>query len=142
MTPAGWGVVARIVLVAAAVVSVVLVARGLYQWAYDNGVQAERLAHTQAQQRADQQSRGAEQSATTASESIGDQSRAEAAAEAAAISQETGESLSRIEYVYLNTPAAALPCTADGRPAPLPDGVLLELDQAVEAFNGAAATAR
>ena len=126
--------------------ALLLLGGALLWWAgdslYDAGVSAERGRWESAAAKAAAEDRKAEQSATTASESIGDQSRAEAAAEAAAISQETGESLSRIEYVYLNTPAAALPCTADGRPAPLPDGVLLELDQAVEAFNGAAATAR
>lgn len=137
-----WGAIARVVFWILAAVAVFLVLRAGYLTIYNRGVADERARMLELQAQANAQAREEEQDATVASEEIADTTRAEAEAGAAATAEETRDSIERIEYVYLQSPALAKPCTADGTPAPVAVGVWEELQAATAARNAAAAAAR
>lgn len=132
MSPAGWKLAAKLVLLLAA-------AAALW-WAvdrvYDRGVRDENARWIDLQAKADAKARADEQAATKASEHIGDTTRARANAAMRATATLTTDSVARIHDVYARTPPA--PCAADGGPRPLPASVRDELDQAVAAVAAAA----
>jgi hypothetical protein len=107
----------------------------LWHWPYDRGVADERARIEAEQRRLDNAARRDEQASTVASEATADTFRQDGAAAAAQVATDTKSSIERIEYVYVTTPAAASSCSADGRPAPIPAGVLSELDEAVKAIG-------
>lgn len=115
-----------------------LVIRAAYLKAYDSGVQAERATWQAAQDKAGREQAARESRAQSASEEVSDRTRSETTAAVSAASTETEKSIERIEYVYLENPAAASPCRPDGGPAPIPDLVQDELRKARGAAEAAA----
>lgn len=111
----------------------------LWHWPYDQGVADERARIEAEQRKLDNDAHQDEQASTVASERTADTFRQAGAVAAAEVASDTKESLARIEYVYVTTPAAASSCSADGSPAPIPAGVLDELDAAVRSLGGSAA---
>lgn len=111
----------------------------LWHWPYDQGVADERARVAAEQRKLDTSARQDEQADTVTSEVTADTFRQAGAVAAGQVAAETKDSLERIEYVYVSTPAAAASCDRDGSPAPIPAGVLDELDAAVDAFRRPAA---
>jgi hypothetical protein len=103
--------------------------------AYQRGVDVERGRWERSQAKADREAHTQEQAATRASEAIADDTRAQAATQAAATDASTASSIETIRYVYRTQPPAQ--CRPGGPPVGVPAGVLDELDKAVAAVAGA-----
>lgn len=96
------------------------------------------LKHSQGRVAGEQAARAEEQASTSTSEAIADDTRSSATAETKAATADTANQVKIIERIYVDNPDLAKPCRDDGGPAPMPAGVLEQLDKARAAVIEAA----
>lgn len=123
-----WGIAAALVAFAAFRV---------YHWIHEDGVLQERAVWVAAQEEADR----VEARRVAAQEKAASEARAaglaKGQAQRAAAVLAAGKTNEEIQRAYDKNPAAAVSCTPDGRPAPVPASVRASIDKAKRAAETA-----
>lgn len=121
-------IIAVLVALAAAVWGIHHWDAGRLQASYAAGEQAERTRWEQAKASAVSNAASRAQAATLAAERAGDTARTQTAAGGALAAKQTQSTVESITHAYITEKPPV--CVPDGRPVPLPAGVLKGLDEA------------
>lgn len=132
---------ARAAAILAVLAALAAAAWGVHHWdagrqraSYEAGELAERGRWEQAKANAVDKAASRAQAATLTAEQAGDTAKAQTAASGALAAKQTQSTVESITHAYIaeNPPV----CVPDGRPVPLPAGVLKGLDEARSAAVG------
>lgn len=137
---------AKIGLYLAVILAVAAAIWGVHRWdknrldaAYDRGVTAERAEWVAGQAKADAEQAAREKAAQSASEAASDAARASAGKATTETTAATEAGIGVIQREYTATPSKAVSCITNGNPAPVPERVSKELDDARAALIAARA---